>query len=83
MPTKRLCILCAVEHLDAVRAKASKRDLHIPCSPTGTGEPTHMVCFIPCSEEKRNEIMAKQDLTIMEYANPLEFLQKWNLKIIE
>ena len=84
MPIKRFCILCAVEHLEEVRkTSGSRADLRIPCSPTGTGEPTHMVCFIPAIEEQRNKYLAKQNLTIMEYENPLEFLAKWNLKIIE
>lgn len=83
MPTRRLCILCPVEHLAAVRTKTgNSNDLNIPCSPTGEGEPTHMFCEMALPEEKVNDYLAKQELTTMEYANPLEFLAKWNLKII-
>lgn len=84
MSTRRLCILCPMEHLEAVRAKTGNSgDLVIPCSPTGTGEPTHMFCNMALPEELMNKYLAKQELTTMEYIEPLEFLAKWNLKIIK
>lgn len=84
MSTKRLCILCPVEHLDAVRAKTGNvNDLKTPCSPTGAGEPTHMFCSMAIPEDKLHTYTDRQELTTMEYIEPLEFLAKWNLKIIK
>lgn len=83
MSTERFCILCSIEHLEAVRAKINGDVLHIPCNSTGEGEPTHMYCEMALPQERIDKYLSKQEFTIMEVANPTEFLEKWNLKIIK
>ena len=80
----RICILCEEDKVDDVRKKTGhKQILVIPVSPSGNAPATHRFCSISVTEEKANKLVAKAEITTIEISEPLEFLEKWNLKIIE
>lgn len=81
----RINILTEDSKVEQVReAWVNKDVMKIPVSPTGQYPATHWFCSMAGEESKMNQILAKQNLSIME-ANigPKEFLDKWGLKLIK
>jgi hypothetical protein len=79
----RICILCEESKVQAAREKEKNNNiLKIELSPTGEKPATHYFCTMVVNEEKANKLMAKKDFTIMEIAEPKDFLERHNLKII-
>lgn len=56
--------------------------LRIPVSATGNLPVTHWFCFLNASEETYAKIMEIREYSTVEESGPKEFLEKWNLKII-
>lgn len=82
---KKLCILCNVDDLQAVRSKMRNPGiLHIPVSPTGQEPATHMFCEMFTDATKTSRFLALQNLTVMEEVDSAEnFLAERNLLIIK
>ena len=59
-----------------------KTHLHIPCSPTGEGEPTHWFCFMSTDNATYERIVNNSLYSEVEESSPKEFLQKWGVKVI-
>ena len=80
----RICILCDASKVAEARAK-EKNDsiLKIELSPTGEKPATHYFCTMVVTQEKANKLMAKKEFTIMGIAEPKDFLEQHNLKIIK
>lgn len=88
---KKLCILATAENVETVREKAYEclpevighRLLNYGCSATGEAPVTHWFCPMNGSHELMKRMIAIQNLSIMEVANPLEFLKSQNLKLVK
>ena len=79
----RICILCESSKIEEVRKKEDRDNiLKIELSPTGQTPATHYFCTMVVNQEKADKLMAKREITIMEIAEPKDFLNKWGLKII-
>ena len=87
---EKLCILVTNENVDIVRERAranihelSKHPLlSYPMSPNGDEPITHWFCAFNANEEMKNRILALQDLSIMEMADPKAFLAIHNLQLV-
>lgn len=80
----RICILCEASKVEEARTK-EKNDsiLKIELSPTGEKPATHYFCSMVVTQEKADKLMAKKEFTTMEIAEPKDFLESHNLKIIK
>jgi hypothetical protein len=79
----RICILCDASKVAEARTKEKNDNiLKIELSPTGEKPATHYFCTMVVNQEKADKLMAKKDFTIMEIAEPKDFLAQHNLKII-
>lgn len=80
----RICILCDASKVAEARTKEKNDNiLKIELSPTGEKPATHYFCTMAVTQEKANKLMAKKEFTIMEIAEPKDFLEQHNLKIIK
>jgi hypothetical protein len=80
----RICILCDASKVAEARAKEKNDNiLKIELSPTGEKPATHYFCTMAVTQEKADKLMAKKEFTIMEIAEPKDFLAQHNLKIIK
>jgi hypothetical protein len=80
----RICILCDASKVEEARQKQDNNNiLKIELSPTGEGPATHYFCTMVVDQKKADALMAKKEFTIMEIAEPNDFLQKYNLKYIK
>jgi hypothetical protein len=80
----RICILCEASKVADARTKEGKDNiLKIELSPTGEKPATHNFCTMVVTQEKADKLFAKREFTTMEIAEPKEFLEKHNLKIIK
>ncbi len=85
-----ICILCTDEHVEEVRRVAMENFpelvghviLGMPVSPDGKLPITHWFCQFKTSQATMGKLMALQNLSEMEIADPLEFLKARNLKIV-
>jgi len=55
----------------------------IPVSESGSLPATHWFCFLNTDDETYNKIVAICKYSTIESCGPKQFLEKWNLKIIE
>jgi hypothetical protein len=79
----RICILCDASRIEEARQKeGNNKILTIELSPSGLKPATHYFCTMVVSQEKADKLMAKKEFTIMEIAEPKDFLEKHNLKMI-
>lgn len=80
----RICILCEASKVEEARQK-EKNDsiLKIELSPNGLKPATHYFCTMVVNQERADELMAKREFTIMEIAEPKDFLESHNLKMIK
>jgi hypothetical protein len=79
----RICILCDASKVAEARAKEKNDNiLKIELSPTGEKPATHYFCTMVVTQEKADKLMAKNDFTTMEIAEPKDFLEKNGLKMI-
>ena len=80
----RICILCESSKVEEARKKEKNANiLNIELSPTGEKPATHYFCTMVVNQEKADKLMAKKEFTIMEIAEPKDFLAQHNLKIIK
>ena len=80
----RICILCEASKVAEARTKEKNENiLKIELSPTGEKPATHYFCTMTVTQEKADKLFAKKEFTTMEIAEPKEFLEKNNLKIIK
>ena len=80
----RICILCDASRIEEARQKEGDNNiLKIQLSPTGEKPATHYFCTMVVNQEKADKLMAKKEFTIMEIAEPKDFLEKHNLKMIK
>ena len=80
----RICILCESSKVEEARAKEKNENiLKIELSPTGEKPATHYFCSMVVTQEKADKLMAKKEFTIMEIAEPKDFLESHNLKMIK
>lgn len=80
----RICILCDASKVKEARTKEKNENiLKIELSPTGEKPATHYFCTMVVTQEKADKLMAKKDFITMEIAEPKDFLEKHNLKIIK
>jgi hypothetical protein len=80
----RICILCDASKVEDARTKEKNENiLKIELSPTGEKPTTHYFCTMVVNQEKADKLMAKKEFTIMEIAEPKDFLAQHNLKIIK
>ena len=79
----RICILCEESKVIQVREKMGNDNiLKIELSPTGQSPATHYFCTMVVDQAKADKLMAKREFTIMEIAEPKDFLEKHNLKML-
>ena len=79
----RICILCDASKVEEARVKEKNENiLKIELSPTGEKPATHYFCTMVVTQEKADNLMAKNDFTTMEIAEPKDFLEANGLKII-
>ena len=80
----RICILCDASKVEEARQKeGNDKILTIELSPTGLKPVTHYFCTMVVNQKKADKLMAKKEFTIMEIAEPKDFLEKYNLKYIK
>ena len=80
----KICILCDINKVDLVRKKIRLKDiLLVRLSESGKEPASHAFCFLTRDQKRIDQLLEKQELTIMELSEPKEFLEKWNLKIIK
>lgn len=80
----RICILCESSKVEEARKKEKNANiLNIELSATGEKPATHYFCTMVVNQEKADKLMAKKEFTIMEIAEPKDFLESHNLKIIK
>jgi hypothetical protein len=80
----RICILCDASHIEEARQKEGDNNiLKIELSPSGEKPATHYFCTMVVNQEKADKLMAKKEFTIMEIAEPKDFLESHNLKMIK
>ena len=80
----RICILCDASNLEAARQKeGNNKILTIEFSPTGEKPATHYFCTMVVNQEKTDKLIAKKEFTIMEIAEPKDFLESRGLKMIK
>ena len=80
----RICILCDASNIEVARQKEGNDNiLKIELSPTGEKPATHYFCTMVVDQKKADKLMAKKEFTIMEIAEPKDFLEKYDLKIIK
>jgi hypothetical protein len=76
--------LCDIDKVDLVRKKIRLKDiLSVRLSEYGKEPASHTFCFLTGDQKRVDQLLEKQELTIMELSEPKEFLEKWNLKIIK
>jgi hypothetical protein len=80
----RICILCDASKVEEARA-IEKNDniLKIELSPTGQKPATHYFCTMVVTQEKADKLIARREFTTMEIAEPKDFLESHNLKMIK
>lgn len=79
----RICILCEESKVQEAREKMKNPNiLKMDLSPTGELPATHKMCVMAVTEEKAKRMIDSAELTIIEIMNPIEFLEKHNLKKI-
>ncbi len=79
----RICILCDASKVEEARQKeGNDKILTIELSPTGIKPVTHYFCTMVVNQKKADKLMAKREFTIMEIAEPKDFLERNNLKYI-
>jgi len=79
----RICILCDASKVEEARQKeGNDKILTIELSPTGLKPVTHYFCTMVVNQKKADKLMAKREFTIMEIAEPKDFLERNNLKYI-
>ena len=80
----RICILCEASKVEEARKKEGNSNvLKIELSPTGEKPATHYFCAMTVDQEKADKLFAKKEFTVMEIAEPKDFLEKYNLKYIK
>jgi hypothetical protein len=80
----RICILCDASKVEDARLKEKNENiLKIELSPTGEKPATHYFCTMVVNQEKADKLIAKKEFTIMEIAEPKDFLESHNLKMIK
>jgi len=80
----RICILCDASNLEAARQKeGNNKILTIQLSPSGEKPATHYFCTMVVDQKKADKLMAKKEFTIMEIAEPKDFLESCGLKMIK
>ncbi len=80
----RICILCDASKIEEARQKeGNNKILTIELSPTGEKPVTHYFCTMVVDQKKADKLMAKKEFTIMEIAEPKDFLESHGLKIIK
>lgn len=82
----RVCILCEESKVAEIRKKEKNPTiLSTEVSATGLKPATHRFCVIAkpegADEAFKNEAIAKG--LVAELSGPKEFLEKWNLKVIQ
>jgi hypothetical protein len=79
----RICILCDASRIEEARQKeGNNKILTIELSQSGEKPATHYFCTMVVDQKKADKLMAKREFTIMEIAEPKDFLEKHNLKMI-
>jgi len=79
----RICILCEASRIEEARQKeGNDKILTIELSPTGEKPATHYFCTMVVDQKKADKLIAKKEFTIMEIAEPKDFLERNNLKYI-
>ena len=80
----RICILCDASNLEAARQKeGNNKILTIELSQSGEKPVTHYFCTMVVDQKKADKLMAKKEFTIMEIAEPKDFLESRGLKMIK
>ena len=80
----RICILCDASRIEEARQKeGNNKILTIELSQSGEKPATHYFCTMVVDQKKADKLMAKREFTIMEIAEPKDFLEKHNLKMIK
>jgi hypothetical protein len=80
----RICILCDASRIEEARQKeGNNKILTIELSPTGEKPTTHYFCTMVVDQKKADKLMAKKEFTIMEIAEPKDFLESHGLKMIK
>jgi len=80
----RICILCDASKVEEARQKEKNDNiLNIELSPTGEKPATHYFCTMVVDQKKADKLMAKKEFTIMEIAEPKDFLESHGLKMIK
>jgi hypothetical protein len=80
----RICILCDASRIEEARQKeGNNKILTIELSQSGEKPATHYFCTMVVDQKKADKLMAKKEFTIMEIAEPKDFLEKHNLKMIK
>jgi hypothetical protein len=76
----RICILCDASRIEEAREKEGNDNiLKIELSPTGEKPATHYFCTMVVSQEKADKLIARKEFTIMEIAEPKDFLETHGL----
>jgi hypothetical protein len=80
----RICILCDASNLEAARQKeGNNKILTIELSQSGLKPATHYFCTMVVDQKKADKLMARKEFTIMEIAEPKDFLESRGLKMIK
>jgi hypothetical protein len=80
----RICILCDASRIEEARQKeGNNKILTIELSQSGEKPATHYFCTMVVDQKKADKLMSKKEFTIMEIAEPKDFLEKYDLKIIK
>jgi hypothetical protein len=79
----RICILCEASRIEEARQKeGNNKILTIELSQSGEKPATHYFCTMVVDQKKADKLMAKREFTTMEISEPKDFLEKYNLKMI-
>jgi hypothetical protein len=80
----RICILCDASRIEEARQKeGNNKILTIELSQSGEKPATHYFCTMVVDQKKADKLMARKEFTTMEIAEPKDFLEKYNLKMIK
>ncbi len=80
----RICILCESSRIEEARKKYGRDNiLNIELSPTGQKPATHNFCTMVVTQEKADKLIAMKEFVTIQIAEPKDFLEANNLKMIK
>ncbi len=80
----RICILCESSRIEEARKKYGRDNiLNIELSSTGQKPATHNFCTMVVTQEKADKLIAMKEFVTIQIAEPKDFLEANNLKMIK